>query len=192
LGDPGLPLADAVRALVLRETGRSVTGNVTLLTHLRYFGVSMNPVSFYFCWNPGGDHLEALVLEVTNTPWGEQHQYVIDYGASGRTQGVHRFRKAFHVSPFLPMDMDYRIQCAAPGEHLAVHLENWQNGAKVFDATLAMERREATRISACWMLLRHPLMTLRVLQGIYYQAFRLWHKGVPPLPHPAADPRQGI
>jgi len=188
-GDPQVPLAAAIRELVAKQTSTAPTGRVTLLTHLRYFGVSMNPVSFYFCWCADGARLEAVVLEVTNTPWGERHQYVIDYRKSGSS--LKRFEKAFHVSPFLPMAMEYRLACSGPAKTLVAHLENWQAGEKVLDATLVMRRRDPGPFTAYGLLLRYPLMTLRVLQGIYYQAFRLWRKGVAFHAHPASKPTLG-
>ena len=80
LGDPAVPLADAVRALVAERLGSAPQGPIRLLTHLRTFGHCFNPVSFYYCFAADGERLEAIVAEVTNTPWGERHAYVLPRG----------------------------------------------------------------------------------------------------------------
>lgn len=129
----------AVRDLVQARTGSRPSGPIKLLTHLRYFGYCMNPVSFYYCFNESGDRLETIVAEITNTPWKERHQYVMTVPAGA---GIKRFRfdKEFRVSPFLPMDMQYRWSFTEPLDRLFVHMQNHRNGERVFDATLALEQ----------------------------------------------------
>jgi len=182
LKDDGTPLKEAVRRLVAEKLGRSVDGPVRLLTHLRYFGVRMNPVSFYFCWDVRGEQLEAVLLEVTNTPWGERQCYVVDCAGVRRPDRF--FQKNMHVSPFLDMDMRYQLLCRPPRERLTLHLENWREADKVFDATLALRRRPITQGSSLLMLLAYPWMTLQVLGAIYFEAFRLWWKGARFHAHP--------
>ena len=80
LGDPAVPLADAVRAMVAERAGSAPQGPIRLLTHLRTFGHCFNPVSFYYCFAADGERLETIVAEVTNTPWGERHAYVLARG----------------------------------------------------------------------------------------------------------------
>jgi len=173
LGDPGMPLADAVRARVEQDTGRRPEGPIRVLTHLRTFGHCFNPVSFYYCFAPGGERLEAVVAEVTNTPWGERHAYVLP--------GSGDMDKALHVSPFMPMDQRYTCRAPAPGETLSVHIESHQDGRLAFDATLGLKRRPLTGRS----LLRPVAPTLRMLALIYGHAVALKLKGVPVQPHPA-------
>jgi uncharacterized protein len=149
-------------------------GPVRLLTHVRTFGHLFNPVSLYYCFDPGGERVERVLAEVTNTPWGERHTYTLD--AMDATIG-----KAFHVSPFLGMDSEYRIRMTTPGEQLRVHMESRRDGRVEFDATLALRRRELS----AWPVLRQPFMSARVKAGIYAQAARLRLKGAPYHPHPA-------
>lgn len=184
LGDPGVPLEESVRRLVEVHTGRTAEGRISLLTQLRYAGVLMNPVSFYFCWDAEGRRPEAVVLEVTNTPWGERHCYVLEGGSPDGGAIRATFAKDFHVSPFLPMAMEYRLRMNVPGRQVGIHLENWSGGQKCFDATLALQHCALTGINAAKMLTGHPWMSLQVLAAIYFEAFRLWRKGVKIHGHP--------
>jgi hypothetical protein len=186
LGPSEEPLDRSVRALVRRRIGRDPGGPIRILTHLAYFGYRFNPVSFYYAFEEDGRTLSAIVAEINNTPWGEQHSYVLDGREVEGPEGVRRFRfeKQFHVSPFLPMDMGYRWRFSVPGKSLAVHMENFSGDRRVFDATLLMERDRLTTFSLNRRLVSFPLMTLQVISRIYWQAFRLWWKRTPYHPHP--------
>jgi DUF1365 family protein len=199
LGDPARPLDEAVRDLVEQRLGTRPAGPVRMLAHLRYLGHCFNPVAFYFCFAPGtageaggGERVEAVVAEVTNTPWGERHAYVAAGGGNAEHVLESRHAKAMHVSPFMPMEMTYRWRVGTPGERLAVAIENRDGeGDLVFDAHLALRRRELSRGALLRMLARHPAITLRVLGGIYGQALRLRLKGAPWHAKPPAAPAPG-
>lgn len=181
LGDPARPLAGEVRDLVERRLGRRPTGPIRLLTHLRYWGYCFNPVSFYFCHE--GEAIPAVVAEITNTPWNERHAYVLP------GPGVHRMRKEFHVSPFMGMEQEYEWRIPAPDRDLRIHMENFERGERVFDATLTLERREISGRALAGALLRHPFMTGKAIAGIYWQALRLRMKRAPFHAHPAKAER---
>jgi len=183
LGDSRVPLDEAVRDLVQQRTGRRPRGPIRLLTHLRYFGYLQNPVSVYYCFDEADSGVETIVTEITNTPWGERHAYVLPADpASPRHRA--QFSKAFHVSPFHPMAHDYDWRFSTPADALHVHMENREHGVTVFDATLVMRREPLTGgvLSSC--LIHYPWMTGKVVAGIYWNAFRLCLKGVPFHPHP--------
>jgi len=185
LGDAALPLDEAVRERVWRETGTRPRGPIRLLTHLRMFGHCFNPVSFYYCYDARGEQVETVVAEITNTPWKERHAYVLPVQEDAM-RGAMRFRfgKSFHVSPFMPMAQQYDWRFGMPGPRLAVHMENHDERGKVFDATLALERREIGAAALAGALTRHPFLTLQVLGAIHWQALWLWAKRVPVHAHP--------
>lgn len=185
LGDAALPLDRALRDLVESRSGRRPRGPVRLLTHLRYFGYGFNPVSFYFCFDRADQAVETIVAEVNNTPWGEQHCYVLDQPVipAGRTKRYH-FDKAFHVSPFMDMDLAYDWQFSEPGRSLGVHMQTMMDGRLGFDATMSLRRTAMDGRALARVLLQYPLMTGQVIAAIYGQALRLWWKGAPFFSHP--------
>ncbi len=184
-GPPDVPLVDAVKDAVARRIGVRPDGAVRLLTNLRSWGYLFNPVSFYYCFDRSG-RLAAVLAEITNTPWGERHHYVLPARPDGVVEGS--FDKAFHVSPFQPMEQRYRWRLTAPGDRLFVHMENQAADRTVFDASLTAARRPWTGRTLAGILLRHPWMTGKVVLSIYWQALRLWWKRATFHPHPAKGP----
>lgn len=182
LGDPALPLDESVRTLVAQRTGSRPQGPIRLLTHLRTFFHCFNPVSFYYCFGPDGQRLDAIVAEVTNTPWGERHAYVLARDGDAVLRGS--FDKALHVSPFMAMDQRYGWRAPAPGATLSVHIESRQDGRPAFDATLGLRRTPFSSRALARVTARYPAATLRMLALIYGHAVKLRLGGVRPYPHP--------
>ncbi|MET0288631.1 MAG: DUF1365 domain-containing protein [Pseudoxanthomonas sp.] len=190
LGDPARPLDEEVRDLVERQTGHRPSGPVRLLTHLRQFGYSFNPVSLYYCYAADGVTLTDVVAEITNTPWKQRHQYVLPV-ACAQSHGsawTWSFDKRFHVSPFMAMAHHYRWTVQPPSDALRIHMDVLppadHGGEKAFDATLVLQRRSITAGNLASTLLRFPLMTLQVIVAIHWQALRLWWRGNPVHDHP--------
>lgn len=163
------------QARIAELTGERLSGRVLLLTQLRYFGCSFNPVNFYYLYNEV-DELRWMLAEVRNTPWNERHTYAVKPDGSETTE------KAFHVSPFNPLEMVYHWRLSPPGTSLTVHIENHREGRE-FDATLHLRSQPLTRPNLRHFLWRFPLMTVRTALAIYWQAWKLWRKGAPVYDH---------
>jgi hypothetical protein len=157
---------------------------VRLLAHHRSLGWCFNPIALYYCYDAEGGALEAVVADVTNTPWGESHAYVID--VRGGVRDIKPERKRMHVSPFLPMDLTYHFRLAAPGRRCVFSITVTRGGAVVLRAVLSLRRQPLTRGAVAGLLMRHPLMTHRVSLAIYSHALRLWLRRAPCVPHQEA------
>jgi DUF1365 family protein len=182
LGPPSVPLDVAVRDLVEDRTGTRPTGPIAVLTNPRTWGWLFNPISCYFCFDAAGDAVEAMVAEVTNTPWHERHAYVVG------GPGEHRMDKVLHVSPFLPMEQTYRLTYTAPGDELRVHFTVEGADGPALAAGMVLRRRPATRRSL-GAVLRFPARgTVGTSAGIYRQALALRRAGATFHPHPRRRP----
>jgi DUF1365 family protein len=201
LGDPARPLDTCVRDVVADSGAPRPTGPIRLLTGLRYLGHSFNPVSFYYCFDPTGRRVEAVVAEVENVPWGERYAYVLERGDREGTVLASELEKNHHVSPLMGMDQTYSFRAGAPGERLQVHIESRPRAGgaagpgrdggpapKTFDATLSLRRRELSRPLMLGLLARYPAMSLQTVAKIYAQAARLKLKGARYYPHPEVAP----
>ena len=186
LGNPKSSLKQSVIELVKSRSNIELKGPIRILTHLRYFGYGFNPVSFYYCFDEQDQNIKVIVAEVNNTPWGEQFCYVLPVDAKKDNPAHYSFnlKKEFHVSPFNPMNHDYNWRFSKKDNHLAVHMENWLEGNKVFDATLSLQAMDINSRSLSRALIQFPLMTAKVSFSIYYQAIKLWLKRTPLYTHP--------
>lgn len=183
-GDPVVPLDRCVRDKVEIQTGVRPRGPICLLTNLSYFGYCFNPVSFYYCFDETGEAVEAIIAEVNNTPWGERTLYFLEnqHGTEGYMEVSPE--KVMHVSPFMQMDVDYRWRLSNPGKNLTVFMQNSRNGDKIFDASLNLKRTEISAGSLARILAFRPLMTVKIILSIHWQALRLYFKGAPVHDHP--------
>ncbi|MCX5579423.1 DUF1365 domain-containing protein [Kaistia terrae] len=158
--------------------------SLRVLCYPRILGYAFNPLTVYFCYAPGGA-LRAILYEVCNT-FGERHTYVIavEGGETGPVR--HGCAKELYVSPFLPMACFYRFHIEPPGEAILVRIDESDADGPVLVASFAGKRQAMTDRALLGALLRYPLMTLKVMAGIHWEALRIWRKGVPIYRHQAA------
>lgn len=163
---------------------------VRLLTFPRLWGYVFNPLSVYYCYDHGGI-LKAVLYEVSNT-FGEWHGYLLPVEENREGLLTQRTEKVFHVSPFMPVDGSYVFTLRSPGETLAMTIRYQdQTGADRMIATHTAKRSDLTSAALSSAMLRHPLMTLKVIGGIHWEALKLWKKGA--TFHPKPDlPRNRI
>ena len=174
---------DSIRRLVTESTGQKPQGPIRLLTHLRYFGYIFNPLSLYFCFDEHDEKLTHVVAEVTNTPWKQQHCYVLAGACRDNLFITPRHKKTFHVSPFMDMNIDYDWQIQAPGRHISIKIDSYRASKKLFDAAIYMQRQALNQKNLTRILLAFPFMTLKVTGAIYLEALKLWLKRVAYVPY---------
>lgn len=182
LGDPQVPLQDAVRKRMSELAGQPLTGRVFMLGQLRMFGMYFSPVNFYYLQNHAG-HFTHLLAEVSNTPWNERHHYLVDLACQDDHQ------KRFHVSPFNPMDMTYKWRVQQPAERLDLALSCFRQ-QRHFDASLQMNKRPLNSRSLFNVMLSIPSMTVKTVVGIYWQALKLFIKRAPIYDHPTEPTKE--
>lgn len=185
--DHGEGRSGALRAFVeekLAEHGLSIDGGpIRLLAMPRVLGFVFNPLSIYFCHRPEGP-LAAIVYEVNNT-FGGRHWYVLPAGPD-RIVRQH-CAKAFHVSPFLAMNLTYDFEITPPGETVVARVTARNaDGAPVIVTSFAGRRRELSDGVLLSQALALPLMTLKVVAGIHFEALRMLLKGIRSAPPPPA------
>ena len=165
-------------------------GRVLLVTLPRVLGFQFNPVSFYFCFDSAGRPVGAIA-EVTNT-FREVKLYFVPPAPGRQGAGVFRLHtpKHFYVSPFFGLDLKFEIVLHAPGAKLAVRIDDLDGGRRVLHSTLTGRKAPLTDARLAWFLLKYPLVTLKIVALIHWQAFRLWLKRVPYFPKSAGAATQ--
>lgn len=172
----------------LREAGLPPGGPIRLLTMPRLLGHVFNPLSVWFCYAPGDGRLQALVYEVNNT-FGQRHSYLIPVVDGDARVVDQHCDKQLHVSPFNGMAQRYRFRIAPPGDAVSVGISVHDAQGSVLNARLDGKRCALSDAALLRVFLSHPLMTLKVVAAIRWEALRLWVKRVPLQPRPAAPAR---
>lgn len=177
LGEAGArPIGEKARALLAASGLAEYGARIELVCYPRLWGYVFNPLSVYFCQNASGN-IGAVIYEVTNT-FAERKSYVI------RTDGAHRMisqqcDKELYVSPFTGRTGTYGFHCIAPAERVVIGVNFREASQPVLKTHFHGERRPLTDAAIARLVLRYPLMTLKVIGAIHLEAARLWAKGVP-------------
>lgn len=176
------PLRPQIEAQLARAGLDPAGGTIELLCFPRMLGYVFNPLSVYFCHRRAGG-LQAILYEVSNT-FGEQHSYLIPAAEDGPVVRQ-SCAKEFYVSPFMEMEGRYEFRLAAPGERLALYIRQSDRAGPILHASLEGSRVPLSDANLARAFLRYPLMTVKVIAGIHWEALHLWRKGVKLQPRPA-------
>lgn len=186
-----LPLRTRIENKVRALGHEHNVDKIIMLVQVRCFGFYFSPANFYFCYDNNGE-CDVMLAEVSNTPWNQRHYYLVNLQKSAEKIT----RKNFHVSPFMKLAMSYhwRIQPPSKGhDNLLVHIDNQPNldnvndlnlnnknkRKKFFDVTLTLKRREITAKNLFFLWIKMPVMTMKIVGGIYWQALKLFIKRIP-------------
>lgn len=182
----GSPLRPHVDRL-LGEAGVARPERVLMLCYPRVFGYVFDPITVYFAYASDGS-LTALLYEVRNT-FGGRHTYVapVRSGEASEAGIEQKATKAFHVSPFLGMDETYLFRVLPPGEAVRIRILETDAEGPTLAATFAGRLRPATRANLARAFFTVPLMSLKVIAAIHFEALRLWWKRVPLVPKPRTE-----
>lgn len=191
LSHPEIPLDTYARQLVVAKFNTYPKGKIYLLTHLSCLGYCFNPISLYFIFDETNQRLDYLIIEVTNTPWGEKHNYLLETSVKPKSEVYrYQFQKELHVSPFMAMHYEYQFNLKLNKQKIIVHMENHLDGKKDFDVTLILAASAQKETSFKKVFRHYSLITYKVTAAIYWQALKLWIKGVPFHAHPKTNKRK--
>ena len=182
-GDSQTSLDLVIRKLIKKETGTTITGPIRLLTNLSYFGYCFNPVSFYYCFDESSN-IQAIVSHITNTPWNEKHAYVHDCRNKPSMSKKFEFDKGFHVSPFMPMNINYSWVFSPPKDFLFVSMDSYNKDKLIFNATIKMTKKAWSNFILNKILFLSLPMSIKSTLLIYFNAFILFIKRAKFYPHP--------
>ncbi len=163
-------------------------GPIRVLCHPRILGYAFNPLSVFFCHRRGGD-LAAMLYEVNNT-FGERHSYLIPVTAADAPVIRQRCAKEFHVSPFIGMEATYHFRVTPPDRTVAIAIREDDSEGTLLHAAFAGQRTGLSDRSLIAAFLRHPLLMLKVIGGIHWEALKLWRKGIAYHGRPARPERE--
>ena len=180
-GDHGNKSGTPLRAQIeqhLADVGTPVVGGaIRLLTMPRVLGFAFNPISVFFCYQPGGE-MAAILYEVNNT-FGQRHTYLLPVGTNPGRVIRQAVAKNLHVSPFMGMDMDYAFRVLPPADALAIGITGSDGDGALITAVLTARRQPLSDAALLRAFFGMPLLTFKVVGGILWEALKLWLKRIP-------------
>lgn len=184
---PGERIRDFADRLLAQAGLEERAARILLLAYPRILGYVFNPISVYFAYDRA-DQLIAVIYGVRNT-FGERHSYVAPIlGGELSDAGLRQTRgKIFHVSPFIDMGARYHFRILPPGRAVRLRIHETENGEPLLSATFAGQARPLCTASLAACLVKFPLMTMKIMAAIHWQAVKLFLKGArfhrsPPAP----------
>ncbi len=188
INDEPISIEQKVRDYLQSQTHKKVAGKVFLFTHPRFLGMGFNSVNFYLNFSHCGQ-LQYIVSEINNTPWGEKHLYFHDLTLENQSaeRATFAFSKAFHISPFAQMDIDYVWTFMLKDEQFNVNMALKQDDKDVLNVSMKTTLKPMTTSNQRKWLLSRPFQGMKMLSGIYWQALKIWFKGIPFFSHPASQ-----
>lgn len=160
---------------------------VEMLCYPRMFGYVFNPLTVYFCHDrQDDDRLVAILYEVCNT-FHERHTYIIPATAGANGSVQHSCAKEMYVSPFVPMDCTYEFRIQPPADQVLVAINERDGEGELLFASFAGKRRALGGNALIKALLSYPLMTVKIMGAIHWEALLLWAKGNPIYRHKTAS-----
>lgn len=178
----GSPLRSYVQRCAAGHGIDLTGGRVLLLCYPRLLGYAFNPLSVYFCYRAKGE-LALIIYEVRNT-FGEIHPYVLPVTADHCSEaGVRQSQqKLFYVSPFIEMAMRYHFRVLPPNDHVKLRILETDSCGPLLAATFHGRRRALNTTELLRAFFALPLVTLKIVGAIHWEALRLWIKGTRPVP----------
>ena len=146
--------------------------NIKLLCYPRVFGFVFNPLSIFYCYE--NNNLKAIFYEVKNT-FNEQHTYI--FKIKDKEKIEQKCKKKFYVSPFMDMNTFYNFKLIAPGEKLSVFIKQTDDVGTILTATQEGDRKKLNFKQLVINFFKYPLMTIKIIGSIHFEAFLLWKKG---------------
>ncbi len=172
----GQPIRPWIEKALIEHGYKDCVGQkIYLLCYPRILGYVFNPLTIYFCYNKAGT-LRAILHEVKNT-FGDQHGYILPANKNDNGMIKQNCDKVFHVSPFIQMDAQYHFKLKEPDEKLLINITQNIDGENFLIANLTGQRKSLNNRSLLKSFFLYPLMTIKVIMAIHYEALHLWRKG---------------
>ena len=190
-------LKEHITSILDQHGYNSASSKITLLCYPRILGYVFNPLSVYFCYNKTGT-LRVILYEVSNT-FGKRHIYLLPVEKDRSETIRHYSKKELYVSPFMPMETNYSFRISPPEEKVSICIqqtsgskESSEKKQKILNALFTGEKENLSDTILLRLFVFHPLMTIKVITAIHWEAARLWIKGLSLQPRNKNEPTYSL